>query len=551
MDRIENQLEAVLGGRYRLIRKLGEGGMGSVYEASDARLHGKRWAVKEIRPERGSLQADMTEADLMAKLNHPMLPQIVDVILPDHTGCGYVVMDLIEGETLQERFERMGHSMPFQEMIHYATQLCDVLHYLHCHRDQPIIYRDLKPSNVMINEHNTVQLIDFGIARSYKEGQPADTIPIGTVGFAAPEQFDGRQTDHRTDLYTLGAMIYYLLSGGTYYRSSLHPMEKLQENVPRTFVPLLSKLLAEKPDDRHQNAEQLRRDLESHAHHTDDRQSKLGRVTTAENTALYTPMPRTCIAVASTYPGAGATFVAISAARALNRHQIPHAVIEHCSVHPELWQLLFGEKRAPDSYRFLEDRLNKTDPGTVDRWHDGATTWYPRKPEGADDSITEANWIKLLYSLREPILIVDMSSQWLNQPNEQAMSFADEVWFVVGSDPSKLSPVRMRQAMAVAQSCRESGRDVHWIANRYADFRGNREWLAGFPHKAAGMVPDVPYCAVVESLWSGRLIQDHPANGSPVFEALVPLLRPLIQPVQYRRKELKRFGSWWRRRGHR
>jgi serine/threonine protein kinase len=172
----------VLGGRYRVIKQIGEGGMSYVYLVEDLKLVGKRWAAKETK----LLQPDdavgvVAEAAMLIRLNHPNLPQIVDFIGPDAEGYIYLFMDYIEGETLAADFDRRGRSLTFDHILRLGIQLCEVLQYLHqC--QPPIVYRDLKPSNVMMDVHGQIRLIDFGIARHFKPNQEEDTVCLGTVG---------------------------------------------------------------------------------------------------------------------------------------------------------------------------------------------------------------------------------------------------------------------------------------------------------------------------------------------------------------------------------
>jgi serine/threonine protein kinase len=205
-----------LGGRYRIVSLLGQGGMGRVFLAEDLKLKGKKWAVKECLHVGSDVQVFLEEAEMLAQLQHPQLPQLVDYFASDTGGFAYLVMDYIQGPTLQDLFERGGRELAVDRVVNYSLQLCELFHYLHSFRPKAIIYRDLKPSNVMINEHDRVRLIDFGVARHFTLGKHADTLQLGTIGFAAPEQLVSAQTDFRSDLYTLGAMMYYLLSRGQY-----------------------------------------------------------------------------------------------------------------------------------------------------------------------------------------------------------------------------------------------------------------------------------------------------------------------------------------------
>lgn len=207
------EIGTVLEGKYEILREIGRGGMSVVYLAMDTHLN-KQWAVKEIR-KRGNGKKDeivvnslLAEANLMKGLDHPALPRIVDII--DHGSTIFVVMDYIEGESLDKILKAEGVQAE-DVVITWAKQLCDALSYLHT-QTPPIIYRDMKPANVMLKPEGNVKIIDFGIAREYKEQNLTDTTVLGTKGYAPPEQYSG-QTDARSDIYALGMTMHHLLTG--------------------------------------------------------------------------------------------------------------------------------------------------------------------------------------------------------------------------------------------------------------------------------------------------------------------------------------------------
>lgn len=226
----------VIDGKYEILKEVGRGGMSIVYLAMDNRLN-KQWAVKEIKKKGTNsenqivVQSLLSEANLMKRLDHPNLPRIVDIIETGQTI--YIVMDYIEGEPLDKILKRKG-AQPEEAVIEWGVQLAEVLDYLHT-RKPPIIYRDMKPANVMLKPDGSIKLYDFGIAREYKEQNSADTVSLGTKGYAAPEQFGGMgQTDARTDVYGLGVTLYHLVTGK-------NPCEPPYEILPiRDVNPQLS-----------------------------------------------------------------------------------------------------------------------------------------------------------------------------------------------------------------------------------------------------------------------------------------------------------------------
>ena len=208
-------LQSRLAGRYLIGKKVGEGGMAAVYQATDTR-NNETVAIKEMSQDgltpqeiKESLDAFRFEADTLMRLRHPNLPRVYAHFFEG--ARHYLVMEFIDGQTVEQRLIDAKGSLPETEVMGWAEQLCSALNYLHMQRP-PIIFRDLKPSNVMVTRAGKVKLIDFGIARVFAPGRTRDTQILGTPGFAPPEQYGKAQTDARADVYALGCTLYQLLS---------------------------------------------------------------------------------------------------------------------------------------------------------------------------------------------------------------------------------------------------------------------------------------------------------------------------------------------------
>jgi serine/threonine-protein kinase len=204
----------IVGGRYRAIRPLGGGGMKMVYLAEDLRLASRPCALAEMvdtftSPEKqqDAVAAFQREADMLATLSNEHIPRVFDRFSEENRH--YLVMEYIEGQTLEDRLRDADGKLPEGEVIDIALQICDTLGYLH-NLSPPVIYRDLKPSNVMLTANRQVKLIDFGIARHFLPMQNATMI--GTQGYAPPEQYRGR-VEFRSDLYALAATMHHAISG--------------------------------------------------------------------------------------------------------------------------------------------------------------------------------------------------------------------------------------------------------------------------------------------------------------------------------------------------
>ncbi len=254
------EIGSVIDGKYKILNVVGKGGMSVVYLAMNERAN-KQWAIKEVRKDGMQSfevvkQNLVAETDLLKKLNHPHLPSIIDVIDCDDTFL--IVMDYIEGNPLSKALETSG-AQNQDDVIEWAKQLCDVLGYLHS-RKPPIIYRDMKPSNVMLKPDGNVMLIDFGTAREFKSSSVADTTCLGTQGYAAPEQFGGHgQTDARTDIYCLGATMYHLVTGHNPATPpyEMYPIRQWNPMLSSGLEEIILKCTQRNPEDRYQSCAEL------------------------------------------------------------------------------------------------------------------------------------------------------------------------------------------------------------------------------------------------------------------------------------------------------
>ena len=250
------EIGSLVDGKYKILNKIGQGGMSVVYLAMNERAN-KQWAIKEVRKDGVQnfevvKQGLIAETEMLKKLSHPNLPSIIDVI--DGDGTFLIVMDYIEGRHLESVVKEYG-AQSQEDVIEWAKQLCDVLSYLHS-RKPPIIYRDMKPSNVMLKPDGKVMLIDFGTAREFKENSVADTTCLGTQGYAAPEQYGGHgQTDARTDIYCLGATLYHLLTGHNPSEPpyEMYPIRYWNPELSSGLEEIILKCTQKNPDDRYQN----------------------------------------------------------------------------------------------------------------------------------------------------------------------------------------------------------------------------------------------------------------------------------------------------------
>jgi len=288
------EIGSLVDGKYKILTKVGQGGMSVVYLAINEKAN-KQWAVKEVRKDgikdfEVVKQGLVAETDILKRLNHPNLPSIIDVIDTDDSFI--IIMDYIQGNSLNKALEEYG-AQPQESVIEWARQLCDVLGYLHT-RTPAIIYRDMKPANVMLKPDGNVTLIDFGTAREFKEKNLADTTCLGTVGYAAPEQFGGMgQTDARTDIYCLGATLYHLVTGMNPCEPpyEIKPIREINPSLSSGLERIILKCTQRDPNDRYQSAAELMYALEHYEEIDDIYRKKQKRklaafITTAALTVL-------------------------------------------------------------------------------------------------------------------------------------------------------------------------------------------------------------------------------------------------------------------------
>src|SRR5579859_2029614 len=260
--------------RYQLLTLVGSGGFSAVYQARDTRAD-RLVALKQISLPGLSAQQQIEatetfhrEVAILSTLQHPQLPALLDHFSdPEHW---YLVMEYIEGETLEQyllshsqNYSPLMHnaSLPVDEVIRMGQQLCTILEYLHT-RTPPIIFRDLKPGNIIRATNGSYSLVDFGIARSFKPQQARDTIPFGSPGYAAPEQYGKAQTSPRSDVYSLGAILHQALSGHDPSETPFQfaPLEYMRVELAR-LAALIMSMVATKADNRPESVQQVAQEL--------------------------------------------------------------------------------------------------------------------------------------------------------------------------------------------------------------------------------------------------------------------------------------------------
>ncbi len=265
------QPNAVLMNRYRITGVLGVGGMGSVYQARDLQFPSadRYVAVKEMlnlsqdpQLRSISLRNFEREANLLAALSHPAIPTIHDYFT--HKDRAYLVMELINGKDLETILNTIEDEIPIEMVLEWSIELCDVLSYLH-ENNPPVIFRDMKPGNIMIDNRGRLRLIDFGIARTFQVGEKGTMI--GTEGYSAPEQYKG-EANPQSDIYGLGATLHHVLTGQDPrleppFTFGDRPVRQINPKVPSSLEAVIMRALAFDTGQRFNSAEEMKQMLEA------------------------------------------------------------------------------------------------------------------------------------------------------------------------------------------------------------------------------------------------------------------------------------------------
>ncbi|MBW9157422.1 serine/threonine protein kinase [Clostridium sp. FP2] len=246
----------ILDRKYEVIKTLGKGGMGTVYLCENKRL-GNLWAIKEVVQDIKNTGI-LTEANILKDLNHVGIRRIVDIFYENNNL--YMVQDYVEGQTLKEYVEENG-KMNTEKTCRITSDLCDILCYLH-NQKPAIIYRDIKPSNIMITPSGKIVLIDFGISKVYKSDTEQDTVSAGSNGFAAPEQYGLGKCCAQTDIYGIGMLIYFMVKGKI-PTTGIEPLldENYEADIDGKIKVIIQKCVKIDIVDRHISAEILKKEI--------------------------------------------------------------------------------------------------------------------------------------------------------------------------------------------------------------------------------------------------------------------------------------------------
>ncbi|WP_051236505.1 serine/threonine-protein kinase [Paenibacillus pinihumi] len=503
--------------RYKIAGIAGQGGMGTVYMAEDMRLPGKKWALKRMIKPPGAT-GHLQEARLLMKLYHPCLPAVADYFDWDEGREAVLVTEFIQGCTLREYCNEQGLPLAASVLLSIAIQLGGVLDYLH-RQTPPVIHRDLKPSNIMMETEERIKLIDFGIARSFRRGAAEDTQWLGTPGFAAPEQSGGAQTDARTDIFGLGALLYYLVSGQIYASGSIVSSSSVMLKQLPELAGLIAQMLAPNPEHRPASAAEV-----------------CGSLIAIQRSSMRLPGVHGCsfgpkqsgkkIVLASIGQGSGATFITLTLAKLLQERGNVCTAMEH-PLHTPEWRTLLAFAGQPEKGRLGE----LAEPLGYELWKDRSTRWYTLGYSGRDARDASSRLERLLdhQNRAADAILIDISRHWRNPECAALLDGADLLLFAADPWISKWEPDTIKGYSRIAEGRSRHGLRTGWIANKDMQFPQRSDWLGLLSSPPLACVPLLPPAAWAQCLWEGEWATGHSGWHRELQLALQAVLNQVLQ----------------------
>ncbi len=496
--------------------------MGVVYYAEDMRVEGKYWAIKEIKNSKLNEGDFINEAKLLAKLDHPYLPKIIDYYYEKEHKRSYLVMDYIKGNSLQHIVEA-GEALSEIKVIKYAMQLCEIFNYLHNKLAAPVIYRDLKPDHVLIDEQDNVKLIDFGIAKDYVLGQDLDTTQLGTVRYAAPEQFDSNNVDHRSDIYALGALLYYLFSRGKHYYSVRKPLQYMRSDLPNIIYVIVNKLLMYNPQSRYQDIKDVHEQLKIAKSYYYDRTELLvnnvsieKNIENLETNQPYLAESTSQVMVCSLSKCAGSTFLTINLAKYISELNIVPNVVE-MPFSPYLFDYLGVEKsdsliKEDRSFYSAVHELHERKPLLKDKtYSDKGIMWTlvdPRRPLIKEEDWDEMMMLNLLYSSRKnSVSLIDVGNYIEHHAIENAIKYVDCLLVVI--DPILINIAQNLRRLSKLCELAKAGVRVELIINNWTDCVPKRELLKLFDFAPTHFCPNIELSSIHRAAFNGDILYEY------------------------------------------
>lgn len=521
------EIGTVIAQRYVVLEFVAEGGMGQLYKVSDRKLEGVVRALKVIKSDQ-SLQKHKnldreSEAKVLTLLNHQGLPRIYDRFLETQDQDEMIVMDWVEGNNLEQIIRKQQITLTYEIIVSLGLQLIEAIHYLH-QQSPPIIHRDIKSTNVMVDVAGQVKLIDFGISKLHSSQLHRPTIAIGTPGFASPEQMNGTPTDERSDIFSFGCILFYMCSEGT----KLPTQQDLQRieyvvhrqlsHMPVAFRQLILQCLQPERSLRLQHAGQVKEML----------RLMMGKQSLewSEQWKLQRGQATT-IAVISLNPQAGATTIAtVLAHHYANESTVK--LVEYCGSTACFENIPFIKRELGVNTSISEQfspQYSKVQLNDVHYYLHRSC--YSESTEQAQQTFT--NIVNL--DTEQAIQIIDFSSDWKMELIEQ---FGTSIhYFVLIADPTIVisNERKFKNIQLLLEALVKYSIPYTWLNNKDISFRGRKAWLAISGISNSSSLPYISQNMIYSDMWSSDWPNVKRGGLMKLKKQLMPLIKKLNRVV--------------------
>ncbi|MFD2117782.1 serine/threonine protein kinase [Paenibacillus yanchengensis] len=515
--------------RYECIRKIADGHSSYVLEVSDLQFHRIKRIMK-ISTDHEYIGQIVNEARLLASLQHDALPIVYDYSYEQSPPLAWIILNVIEGKTLEQWMET-ELVIDYRLLLQIAEQLTNVISYLH-RQPIPIVHRDLKPSNIMMNERGKISVIDFGIAMPLETNQMLDTTFFGTLGFAAPEQYQTNNDEAYTaidtgvDIYSVGAVLRWLLS--FYYKeigtdsNTAHNLLR-EKQVHNEFYNIVDELMVNNRqlriasiDDTYRKLKQLQQRLPS-------------ALAQGENDRTNIIQQPYIIVITSLNKSAGATFVA-------------HLLSELLAVDRKVTIIDGGEEvlqsqLAVGNYKLQISHGNGYQPYQLFRASNLSIDYFVKSVNMEDESNRIANYrsivdelqqqmvISKLMEYRHATVIVDLSYRKQGNLWNYWMDKADHI--VVVADPFLSTWSNDRLEIVESMLSQLPKRTISFVANKWSRFGYEHQWLSYFPEAPIVKLPYIDLHKRLQYTWASQWITSDKNMRNMLGKAMKPLIKRL------------------------
>lgn len=517
------EIGSIYANRYEILSFVAEGGMGLLFKVKDLKLQGSIRALKLLKNiHQFDSQQQSAEMRLLTLLNHNGLPKIYDYIQDSELQQAAIIMEWIEGNNIESIVQQYG-ACTQEELTQIGLQLIEAIVYLHNQRP-PIIHRDIKPSNIMLDDIDQLKLIDFGISKQYFNSDKKQTVAFGSPGFAAPEQMNGERTDHRSDIYSFGALLYYLCTNGKLVMyDQLDGVESLVKRELKHILPALRHIimicLQKDRNRRYQCAEEVKEAL---VHILE------------KNTLYHTGFKRFVIrtkahyqvGVISLHSKAGATMLATLMGQLLSMHSSVH-LIEYPSqlASIEAIPFLSANKQAECATSGYNLRhYNVVQNGRMHTYYYESRACYE-----AENSIAEFNGILKDHAM-DTIKLIDFSSQWELEGVSQLLADCDELILVCDPTIVLCNKQQLYRNQQLIRFLEAQDMKVHCMYNKDCSFIGRRQWLSLLSNKfQSHIIPIIEIRDIYAMMWNEKWLRVKQRGMSKVIKQLMTLTNDVNQ----------------------